>query len=482
MKRILILRCFVLAFICIVLPLLIGAEEKNIVQTQGVSEGLWAGSISIRQGTQGKDSASGQGQQSLTAAIELKILPQGMGGLLNIPEQSMFGYPLDNFSFSKTRLKFTLDALGSEEILSFDGFFSSSIPLESSQDRNTARSAGIIGTAHSKTWRGSFVLRKIPLTTSPGESPYFIEVDPSISLPGTLATPPNSIHGSYPLAILVSGAGTTDRDGNNYNVPGKTDSIRLLAQGLARKGIGSYRFDKRGSGEAYSLEKEGIAVPYSRHAEDLATIIRTFLSKKDISRIVVVGMNEGAWISAMALNRLSRQRLYVDGLAVLDASGEAPIQGLMRSLEDLGETLKKEASSIIESIVSGKPFETSYPELQDFFSAGRVDWLAEWLAFDPALELAKVQSPILLTYGEKNLQIDSSSFELFLDARPNAMSRFIPSMNYALKSVGSEEENFQSFTDPSFPVSDSLIGLLEAFIKVKPAPQGTIPYPRPALP
>jgi pimeloyl-ACP methyl ester carboxylesterase len=478
MKLLFMLRCLFLPCICGLLLAPAGAQETAAAQVPGISEGLWTGSLSIRQGTQGKDPAPNQGQQSLAAKIELKLLPNGMGGLLDIPEQSMFGYPLDNVAFTNNRLKFTLDALGPEETLFFDGFFSSSIPSGPSQDGNLARSQGIIGTAASKSWKGNFVLRKMLSPSIQGESPYSIEVETSLALPGTLRLPSNSKSGNYPLAVLVSGAGATDRDGNNYNVPGKTDSIRLLAQGLARKGIASYSFDRRGSGEAYLLEKEGFATPLGQHAKDLAAIITSFSKRNDISRLVVIGMNEGAWISALALNLVSRQKLYVDGFAVLDASGEAPIQGLLRSLEDLGEDLNKEALSIIESILKGEPFRTPSPELQDFFSPGRLAWLAEWLAFDPALEVARVQAPVLFTYGEKNLQIDPDSFELFLNARQNAMARLVPSMNYALKSVGSEEENYQSFTDPGFPVSNNLIELLEAFIKAKPALEGTSPYPR----
>jgi hypothetical protein len=53
-------------------------------------------------------------------------------------------------------------------------------------------------------------------------------------------------------------------------------------------------------------------------------------------------------------------------------------------------------------------------------------------------------------------------------------------MNYALKSISSEQENYDSFTDPAFPISKGLIDLLEAFAKAKPAPGGTSPYPAPA--
>lgn len=48
-----------------------------------------------------------------------------------------------------------------------------------------------------------------------------------------------------PVALIISGSGPTDRDGNNSLI-GKNNSLKLLAEGLALKGIASVRYDKRG--------------------------------------------------------------------------------------------------------------------------------------------------------------------------------------------------------------------------------------------
>ena len=83
-----------------------------------IAPGLWEGSISLRQG----GGASGV----LSSGIRIRILAAEAGALLDIPEQSMFGYPLDEVSWTEGRLRFSLDALGPAEELSFDGFFVSS--------------------------------------------------------------------------------------------------------------------------------------------------------------------------------------------------------------------------------------------------------------------------------------------------------------------------------------------------------------------
>ncbi len=113
-------------------------------------------------------------------------------------------------------------------------------------------------------------------------------------------------------------------------------------------------------------------------------------------------------------------------------------------------------------------------ELADFFAPSRKDWLATWLAFDPVETIAKVRIPILLIYGENDLQVSWQEFSMLVEARPEAAIRIVPRMNYMLKEVKSEDENYSAFTDPSFRVPSLLADLLASFAKAQPAPQGFI--------
>ena len=55
-----------------------------------------------------------------------------------------------------------------------------------------------------------------------------------------------------PVVLLLSGSGPTDRNGNSPMLPGKNNSLLMLAEGLASNGIASLRYDKRGVGESAS--------------------------------------------------------------------------------------------------------------------------------------------------------------------------------------------------------------------------------------
>lgn len=446
------------------------AASKTPAAKPAIVPGIWEGSLSLRQ--------SGGASGALSSGIRLKILGAGAGALMDIPDQSMFGYPLDGVSWTEGRLRFTLDALGPDEELAFDGFFvASAEPVAFGGAKRPAAGVlpggAIVGTARSASWKGNFVISKAAEPRRPGESALAIPISGG-SLPGTLLMPV-SVRGSAPLVLLLAGAGTTDRNGNNYNVPGRSDSLAQFAEGLAAKGVASFRYDKRGSGEAYALERNA-ATSLTAHIQDAALVLRALAGMEGFSRIVVAGMNEGAWTGAAAIGEAARAGISVDGLIALDASGTPPAEELRASFAELDEETRREAEAIVEAILAKKPFAEPSAALADFFAPSRREWLASWLAFDPAAEFARVPAPVLFVRGGQDLQVPPGAFERLLAARPASAARLIPSMNYGLKHVSTEEENYEAFTDPKFPVPQILVDLVAAFVKAKPMPAGSEPY------
>jgi len=456
------------------LPLAAAALE----QQDGITPGLWTGAMSIRNIADPSASPQGQGIAALngfqgsssdaqaqtgaggtfSASLSLRILEMNRGALLDIPDQSMFGYPLDDISWSAKRIRFVLDAFGPGQDMVFSGSFSL-------QGQNQT----IVGIVQSPAWRGTFILKKTASEPNPKETALEVFCG-DVSLPGIL-TRPHGGNSYIPLVVLVAGSGPTDRDGNNYNVPGKTDVLKLLAEGLAARGIASFRYDKRGSGQAYRYESHDQQVSFARHASDLVAILEKLQKEVGISRLVVAAMNEGAWIAALAINKASRQGLSVDGFAVLDASGKKPLDILRENLSELDKALQCEAESIVQAILEGKSYQEPSETLRDFFSPQKREWLYSWLSMDPAREIAAIKSPLVLVRGELDEQVPENEFKLLMALRPSAVARVIPGMNYMLKKVASAEENYDSFTNPKYPIPAELFELLEALAKAKPLPK-----------
>jgi len=447
------------------------AQTQAMLPSGQIEPGRWVGTLVLRQTQQSR------GEQSqFSFDLVIKILTDDRGILVDIPDQGLFSYPIDRYSIDADRISLVFDAMGAEEELSLTGNFSSSfVP------RDGNRKGGIVGTVRGRSWSGSFSVQKE--MTAPPQGDFHRSSRRGCVPPSNPYLPVRSraalevdAPANFPLVILVAGAGKTDRDGNNVDVPGKTNSLRQLAEMLRERNVGTLRYDRRGTGEAYKLEVPGIMTSFSQHVVDLAAVIRAAAALPRQGRLIVAGMNEGAWMAMAALNALGEEASVVDGLVVLDASGESPMESLRQSLEGLDWQSREKALEAAKTLVDSGTLIEVPEHLATFFSPGRKDWLATWLAFDPVAALKKVTTPVLLVYGEHDMQVSKAAFAKLASAKPQAGIRVVPGMNYVLKEVHSEDENYASFTDPTFKVPALLADLLASYAKAQPGPEGLMPF------
>jgi hypothetical protein len=66
------------------------------------------------------------------------------------------------------------------------------------------------------------------------ESPVALDTKTG-TLHGTLLLPAGT-SGPVPVALIIAGSGPTDRDGNSPLLPGKNNSLKLLAEAFATHG------------------------------------------------------------------------------------------------------------------------------------------------------------------------------------------------------------------------------------------------------
>lgn len=99
-----------------------------------------------------------------------------------------------------------------------------------------------------------------------------------------------------PAALIISGSGPTDRNGNNAQLTSMNTNLNL-ADTLASKGIASLRYDKLGSGETgVGTHADGKGIDYNlflKEAQDVAAFLR---SRPDVDpgKLILVGHSEGA--------------------------------------------------------------------------------------------------------------------------------------------------------------------------------------------
>lgn len=379
------------------------------------------------------------GQQKI--AFEIEVGPRG--ALLDIPANELFGYPS-----AAIRLE--------PASLAVDWQFGGGIlALRLDQDPD-GRASGVFAQGEAQ---GRASAARAAVQGRPGVE-LAVAGQGGALLPGTLVLP-RAGQVKPPLVILHAGLGSADRDGNNYNVPGRHDALLQLADALSGLGVASYRYDKRGSGMASWLVRSEAELSFQAWIDDLTEIAGALAKDARFSGVWLLGLNDGATVAAAAANRLPAAR----GLVVACASADSVYESFLKAIEDAPEELQAEGLAAIQAVRDGK----SLGELSDFYSGAlratfRL-YLREAFAYDLKAELARYRGKKLIAQGNIDMQATLNDFTRLGEAASDAVTIVVPDMNHVLKDVPADvEENYAAFSDPSFPVSELFAAAVGEFV------------------
>ena len=262
------------------------------------------------------------------------------------------------------------------------------------------------------------------------------------------------------VALIISGSGPTDRDGNSAMLPGKNNSLKYLAEGLLEQGIASLRFDKRLIGESASDQLTEEDLRFDLYISD-AEFLAGYLKKRFDLPVFLVGHSEGSLIALVAAK--SDQ---VSGVVSLAGVGQNASQVILDQLKkQLPEPMMQQSETVVDSLVAGELVTEYPPELFALFRPSVQPYLISWFRYDPAVELAALDCPVLLIYGTTDLQVPPSEADFLMRADDTARLVVIEGMNHVLKSVsGTMVEQIGSYSDPQLPVVPELIDDVSTFI------------------
>ena len=289
--------------------------------------------------------------------------------------------------------------------------------------------------------------------------------------PITLDTPTGQLAGTLELpagadkprvALLIAGSGPTDRDGNSSLIPGRNDSLKLLAAGLADAGIATVRYDKRGIGGSHAAGSAESALRFEMFVDDAAAWIARLKADPRFASVAVIGHSEGSLIGMLA----ARQ---ADAAAFVSIAGIADgASTLMRKqLEGkLPPELEKESERILVSLESGAVVDPVPPALATLFRPSVQPYLISWFKYVPAQRIAELTMPVLVVQGNTDIQVDVVQANRLHGARPGAKLAIIPGMNHVFKHVRAVPElQVASYGDPSLPVSPLLVKSIADFLQ-----------------
>lgn len=309
------------------------------------------------------------------------------------------------------------------------------------------------------------VLGKAQITSSEVQIPFQAEVGEGqerhliqSTLHGTLLRPDKVKR--PPVVLLISGSGPTDRNGNNPQM--ENNSLKILAESLADAGIASLRYDKRGiAASSFDGFSEG-DMRFDQLVDDAAAWVRWLREQKKLGKVLVAGHSEGALIGTLA-----SQRESVVGFISLCGAG-FPAGELLKQQLSIQPMLSKFAIPYVDSLTKGVQVDSIMPLLYTVFRPSVQPYLISWFAYDPAVELAKLEIPVLIVDGGTDIQVGPDNALRMKQRVPTAQHVHIPTMNHILKDAPPERmENMATYSNPELPLTAELMPNIISFIRTQ---------------
>jgi pimeloyl-ACP methyl ester carboxylesterase len=301
-----------------------------------------------------------------------------------------------------------------------------------------------------------------PALAAPAETT--IEVPgPLGPLQGTMLAPAGG--GKGPAVLIVPGSGPTDRDGNSP-LGLKAATYRLLAEGLAAKGITSVRIDKRGMFGSARAIADANAVTIADYASDVHAWTARIREVTGGSCVWVIGHSEGALVALAA----AKDPRDLCGLVLIAGPGR-PLGEILRAqfrANPANAPILPQAMTILDSLEAGKKIDVSkfHPVLQQMFHPRVQAFLIDEYSYDPAKLIADYAGPVLVLQGERDIQVEVADAKLLAAADATAMLDLLPDANHVLKTVTSDDRaaNVATYADPSLPLAPGVVDAVAGFI------------------
>ncbi|TDO97726.1 alpha/beta hydrolase [Flavobacterium sp. 245] len=273
---------------------------------------------------------------------------------------------------------------------------------------------------------------------------------------GTLTVPETTK--KCPVALIISGSGPTDRNGNNPMM--KNNSLKMLAEALAKNGIASLRYDKRGIGESKASAGEESSLVFENYTEDAKSWINFLKQDKRFTQITIIGHSEGSLIGMVAGAKANK-------FVSIAGAGESADKLLKEQISSKSNKQIEEMTfPIIDSLKSGNKVKKVDPLLNSLFRPSIQPYLISWFKYDPQTEIKKLTVPVLIIQGNKDLQVSVSDAESLSKASKNGELVIVDKMNHVLKIIdGDNKANFESYNNESLPISEDLTNKVISFIK-----------------
>lgn len=287
------------------------------------------------------------------------------------------------------------------------------------------------------------------------ETPIVLKINTD-QLFGTLTTP--DLTKKYPVALIIAGSGPTDRNGNNPMM--KNNSLKMLAGVLAKNGIASLRYDKRGIGESKGAAISEGSLVFENYIEDAKSWVNLLKQDKGFSKIIIIGHSEGSLIGMIAAAKADKFISIAGAGDSADKIIKSQIAAKsVKPIEDM-------TFPIIDSLKNGNTVKKVDPMLNSLFRPSIQPYLISWFKYNPQNEIKKLTIPVLILQGNKDLQVTVKDAENLSHANTKAEMLVVDKMNHVMKIIDSDQQaNMESYNNETLPISETLVSKIISFIE-----------------
>lgn len=270
---------------------------------------------------------------------------------------------------------------------------------------------------------------------------YEVAINSEFTLQGTITKP--KADGKYAAVVIIAGSGEIDRDGMIVPLKLASNIYKDLAHVIARLGVVTLRFDKRGVGKSEGeFQKTGMW----DLVNDIEAMI-TYVKEQpfvDPENIILVGHSEGCMLATVV-----NARTPVDGLILLTGAAESLEEATKRQREIIYKELKeqkgikgklmrllniekrgeKQAQKATEKMVNSKK-----DIVKIGFKPMNAKWFREHFQHDIYKDLMKVTCPVLAIAGDKDFQANPEKAKRIGDyVQGDSEVHVIKNMDHTLK-------------------------------------------------
>jgi pimeloyl-ACP methyl ester carboxylesterase len=275
-------------------------------------------------------------------------------------------------------------------------------------------------------------------------------------LEGTLLL--DNSQSSNTVALIIAGSGPTDRDGNNPAMV--NNSLKLLADGLAKVGISSLRYDKRGIGNSNSPGLKEVDLRFENYINDASSWIEYLNKLSSFNKIVVIGHSEGSLIGMVV-----SQQKNVDKFISIAGAGQPIDQTIREQLKAQPAIVIEQSTPILDKLLQGETVNNIPAFLNALFRPSVQPYMISWFKYDPQKEISKLNKPVLIVQGSTDIQVSLKDADMLAEANKKAEKVVIQNMNHIFKEATLDRQaNFQTYNQSELPIKPELVKVISEFV------------------